>query len=651
MSTAHGWTTWDPVSVSVWEHLPSGARCHLILQDTTGQDIQPVAWMPVEDYLPDNEGHSLSHLVISTASAQVEIECGGQGDIAACRISKVDGDNVVAHWQVDGVQHDWVVLMGDRDVAVAPQGTELPRDISAFLNTQRQVARLTIPSGGGLLTAPLEAMEATLAANTFALPESGEILTVSRHVAEQSGAWLLPNWQTFLTALGIAFADPALAIANCRTALRHLSAGALLGAESREDGVRADISNPPVAAYSIWKIFQMTGETVLLDEAYTSLLRWHDWWLNFRDGNHNQLLSWSAPEETGMPGHPLYENAVPDERTGLLQLDDVGLCSLWALDAFALMRMALQLNDLDQATHLEREIVELADRMNMWFWDSSLGQFRSRGWDGAPAEAQSITSLLVLPGRIPTLAHVQRVVNEHLDFEFNTQYVVPTVGSGDPAFGDQLPWRGRISPLLNYLICEGLRHFGKDDWAETITLSGLELITRSWQQHAVFDSYHAITGRGDDLPQDPLAPAGLLFSALGIGMLLDVEPWNGMRFGNLHGTEMSIAGVTVCGDHYDVTSSPAGLTLTRNGTLWCETDRPVILRNLTQTAREMSLQAKLAHAGPLCLRFHGFPPNETVALKVNGVVYTVAADAHGIVERVVDVPPSASMGGPGRARL
>ncbi len=446
MSGAHGWTTWDPVSVAVWEHLPSGARCQLILQDATGHDVQPVAWTPVEDFLPDIEGHSLSHLLISTPSAQVEIECGGQGDVAACRISKVDGDNVLAHWVVDGAPSDWVVLVGEHDVALAPHGVALPEDIAAFLNTQRQIALASAPQGGGLLCAPLQAMEATLAANTFALPESEEILTVSRHLTEQHGAWLLPNWQTFLTALGIAFADPALAIANCRTALRHLAAGALLGAESTADGVRADLSNPPVAAYSIWKIFQMTGDASLLDEAYTALLRWHDWWLNFRDGNHNQLLSWGAPEETGMPGHPLYENAALDERTGLLQLDDVGLCSLWALDAFALMRMALQLNDLDQATHLEKEIVELADRMNMWFWDASLGQFRSRTWEGGPASAQTITSLLVLPGRIPTLAHVQRVVNEHLDFEFNTQYVVPTVGSGDPAFGEQLPWRGRISP-------------------------------------------------------------------------------------------------------------------------------------------------------------------------------------------------------------
>ena len=45
MSTVHGWTTWDPTSMSVWEHLPSGVRCQLILQDAAGQDVQPIAWI------------------------------------------------------------------------------------------------------------------------------------------------------------------------------------------------------------------------------------------------------------------------------------------------------------------------------------------------------------------------------------------------------------------------------------------------------------------------------------------------------------------------------------------------------------------------------------------------------------------------------
>lgn len=652
MSAAHGWTTWDPASVAVWEHLPSGVRCHLILEDTEGHQLNPTAWTPVEDYLPDDEGHSLSHLVITTATANVEIECGALGDVAACRICNIQGDNVKAHWEIEGLRADWQVEMHERDVALAPQGTAMPDDIVAFLNTQLQVARTAIPHGGGLLAAPLEAMEATLAANTFALPQTEEILTVSRYVATSKGEWALPNWQTFLTALGIAFADPALAIENCKTALHHLTAGAILGAESTAEGVRSDISNPPVAAYSIWKIFQMTGDVGLLNDSYTSLLRWHDWWMNCRDGNHNHLLSWKSADETGLPGHPLYEAAEIDARTGIMQLDDVGLCSLWALDAFALMRIALQLNDLDQATHLENEILELADRMNIWFWDPSLGQFRSRSWDGVPMEAQSITSLLVLPGRIPTLAHVQRLVNEHLNFEFNTEYVLPTVGNSDPAFADQLPWRGRISPLLNYLICEGLRHFGKDDWAEYITLSGLKLINQSWQeQHKVFDSYNAITGRGDDLVQDPLAPSGLLFSALGVAMLIDVEPWNGMRLGNLSGTEMSIAGFTLRGDRYDVSSGANGLSVKRNDALWLETDCPAIIRNITQTEREISLQAKLAQAGPLRLCIHGYAPNQSVSLKVNGVVHSVVTDSSGRLERVVDVPPPSTMGGPGKARL
>ena len=122
---AQGWTTWDPASMAVWEHLPSGVRCQLVLQDSEGRNLQPIGWIPLEDYLPDAGGHSLAHLVINTDSAQVEIECGAEGDIAACRIRHIEGDNVTAHWEVENALGDWQVHALADDVALAPPGASV----------------------------------------------------------------------------------------------------------------------------------------------------------------------------------------------------------------------------------------------------------------------------------------------------------------------------------------------------------------------------------------------------------------------------------------------------------------------------------------------------------------------------------------------
>lgn len=636
MSTKHGWTTWDPSSIAVWEHLPSGLRCQLVLQDSEGHEVAPTSWEPLEEALPDDAGRSLAHIRLMVGDTEVDVECGGQGDIGACRITNVLGNNITAQWKVSGDLAGWQIRRGEFDVIFAPENAALPDDITEFIREQWTATRQSVPKGELRLAAPLEALEATIAANTFTLPSTGEIITLSRHELETTGEWRIHNWQSFLSALSIAYVDPALAIANFKTTLHHLVADGMLGAESTANGVRSDISNPPVAAYCLWKLYQLTGDSTILNDIYPLLVHWHDWWWNARDANQNQMLNWKSVDETGMPGHPLYESAPTDDAMGIMTIDDVGLCSLWALDAFALMRFAMLISDLDRATHLETEINEMATRINLYLWDRGQRIFRSRDWDGYFTDRQSATIFLALTGSVVTRGHDQDLI-DHLKLDYGTPYMIPTVSKNDPAFGEQQPWRGRVSPLLSYLICEGLRQYGQDELAEDITLSCLDLISNSWQHnHCSYASYNAISGLGDDIPQDPLSPAGMLLSTLGIGMLIDAEPWNGIRMGNLHGVDMAIRDLPFRGKVYDLTSGPWGFSAVCDGDLWFDCDRPAIIRNLSQTGREISCGVKLEAGGPIRLRFHGYNPGDSVILKVNGNATPVTVDKMGIVDCVVD---------------
>lgn len=645
MSTTHGWTTWDPASITIWEHLPSGVRCQLILQDMQGQQLTPTEWEALEETLPDAAGRSMAHLLLMVGDGEVEVECGGQGDLGACQITNIIGDNLTAHWEIDGKLDGWQIHRGEYDVIFAPEEAALPTDVPAFIQEQRAEALRAIPHGEWSLTEPIEAMEAVLAANTLTLPNTQAILTVSRHAIESSTTWTAPNWETFMTALGAAYIDPALAVANCKAAVRLLTANGFLGSGFSAAGVRSDYSNPPVAAYTVWKLFQLTGDFSLLNECYLPLLRWHDWWWNARDGNHNHLLNWASAAETGMPEHPLYEQAPRDPQTGVMRVDDVGLCSLWTLDAFALMRMGLQLNDLDQATHLENEISATASRVGLTLWDPVQGIYRSRDWDGFPTDRQSATVLLALCAGIPAHKHLDRLLT-HLSDEFNTPFLLPTLGKADPDFEDQLPWRGRVSPLLNYLICDGLRQYGQDELAETISLSGLEMMSKGWHDgRHVYASYNSMTGAGDDIEQDPLAPSGILLGALGISMLVDVEPWNGLRMGNLRGVDLAINGFHLLNDVYDFASGPWGLSAKRNGDPWFDLDRPAIMRNLVQTDREISCGIKMLGGGRLRLRFHGYEPGQQVSLKINGNANPVEVNSLGDVDCTIDfAQPSGGFG-------
>ena len=74
---------------------------------------------------------------------------------------------------------------------------------------------------------------------------------------------------------------------------------------------------------------------------------------------------------------------------------------------------------------------------------------------------------------------------------------------------------------------------------------------------------------------------------LGIEMLIDVEPWDGMRLGNLSGVEMAIHGLILHDEQYDVATGPWGLNVKRNGKPWIKANKPVILRNLLQAGQDI----------------------------------------------------------------
>ena len=645
MSAKHGWTNWDAESMAVWEHLPSGLRARLVLEDEEGNTLTPRDWAPLEDFLPDDGGHSLSHLLLTAGHSQVEVECGGEGDVAACRIADVHGAPVQAHWVIEGTREGWEVVDDGVNLAVAPEGVAVPDDIDAFLRTQREAARLAAPTGEGLLAEPLEAMEAAAAANTFMLPGTEEVVTLSRHIAASAGGWRLPNWESFLTATGIALIDPALALANARTALSRLTVGDRLAAFATADGPDSLFTNPPVAAHAIWKLYLLTGDDSLVTEAFPTLLAFHRWWAANRDPNHNGLVSPASDIEAGMPGHPLYTDTACDEKSGLLMLDDVGLTSLLALDAYILMRMAVQLNDYDTTTALEAEMRGLIDRINVEFWDQNAGLYHSLDNALQSVGATSATMLLSLVGGIPTGIRAHRLVTEHLEAEFDTSFLVPTLAVSDPEFAKQLAWRGRVSPLLNTLICDGLRRYREDMAAERIVLSGLAMLRQEWvNHHQVGASYHARTGRVDDILQDLMAPDGLLLGALGLGLLIDVETWDGMRLGNLSGVEMAVHGLALRGDRYDLSSGAWGFSAHRNGKPWLDTDRPALLRNLVFSEHEVSLHAKMLDGGPLTLRFYGFAPRQHVSVVVNGKAHAEVVSTAGRLQCRVDLPPAPEMG-------
>ncbi len=396
-------------------------------------------------------------------------------------------------------------------------------------------------------------------------------------------------WDSFFHAILQSVTDQSLAEANLRVVLGDHAV--------MEEGyptnymvstfMSGDRSQPPLGALAAWKLYRRFGNMELLEWVYPRLKRWRKWWKTRRDGNADGLLEWGSTIETTKPGNdagtlfaakcesgmdnsPLYDDAAYDLKIGTMNLSDVGLNSLFAADAMYLAKIAGVLGKPVEKEALETEHRELANGINTALWNENARAYMDRFWNGDFSSRMGPTMFYPLMARIPSEARATELVQRHLmnEEEFWGEYVIPTISRNDPAFRDQLYWRGRVWPPVNYLVYLGLRAYGFDAVAHELACRSVRLFMHEWKLRGhCHENYNAITGEGDDVPvpahpgsngSDRFYPWGALLALMGIEEIFDVELEAGIRFGcRFLNDETRISRIPLGNNTYAVATSTA----------------------------------------------------------------------------------------------
>jgi hypothetical protein len=410
------------------------------------------------------------------------------------------------------------------------------------------------------------------------------------------------------------------------------------------DLICGDRSQPPLGALAAWKLHRTFQNEEFLEWVYPRLRRWRDWWKARRDGNRDGLLEWGsnrdAPKlgnnpgtlfaakcESGMDNSPLYDAAGYDPAIGTMNLSDVGLNALYAADAMFLARIAGAIGRAGEKEDLERDHRELAERINRELWDEGAHAYVDRFWSGEFSAKLGPTMFYPLLGSIPDRDRAGELVRLHLldESEFWGEFVIPTISRDDAAFKDQIYWRGRIWPPVNYLVYLGLKGYGFDEVAHELARRSVRLFMAEWQWKGhCHESYNAITGEGDDVPipslrgsngSDRFYPWGALLALMGIEELFDVELDEGIRFGCRFLDEPSrISGVQVGGSVYSVETSAAGTRALRDGREFFASTPGANVRNFVSGGDRVAFRA--AGRGETSFRACGFVPSAPVSIRI-----------------------------------
>ena len=391
------------------------------------------------------------------------------------------------------------------------------------------------------------------------------------------GFWLN---DTAINAFIVAQFDPDQARENLAMLLSAVTPQGNLPCIMTGNDAWVDRTQTPLISFIVWQIYLRTGNRLFIDMAYAILARNNAWIRTLRDGNGNGLLEFgssdagqglykgtklAAKDESFMDNSPIHDEARWNEKSRTLDCEDVGLNCLVCLDCEMLAHMARLLGLNEEAKKHDGEAAALRQKIGTHFWDDSRKIFANRLWSGAFVKSVAPTSFYPLLCGAASKQQ-QKHLLRHLDDpkKFGGDFGLPSVARDDPALADNVYWRGRIWPILNWLVWNGLERAGEVEAADRLTDKSWRLFIKSWDSRRLSpENYHPETGEGLDQPDsDPFYSWTALLPFMKHAQVMNFSPWQGWQLRN-EGGDFAVGPVTTPLGAVTVTRKKGMLSLRR----------------------------------------------------------------------------------------
>lgn len=417
-----------------------------------------------------------------------------------------------------GVDTPYLAVRLNQAVGISTGKHRSLDDIRAILSRKRESMKARAAEFGDKAET-YSAIESVLAWNTIYEPTYDRIITtVGRLWNQEYGGYGLFGWDNFFLAYMTSLYSQDLSYANFIEHLRSMTNAGFIPNDDRGNGTKSwDHSQPPVGALMLKEIYKRYPAKWLLEASLPDLLRWNQWW--FEERMNEGLLSYgsnmaenpyNAPDthtkitagyESGMDDSPMYTDVPFNSSKNMLELQDVGLNSLYIADCNALEEIALVLGRVEDARKIEFRRSTIQSHMTS-LWNPQAGLYLNRRTDtGAFSTALSPTMFYPLIAKIVDESRAKEMVHDHLmnDAEFHGEFMLPSVSRDNPVFPTQRYWKGAVWPPLNFLVYLGLRNYGSYSAARELAEKSNAMFVNEWQKKGIIsENYSAITGTGDD---------------------------------------------------------------------------------------------------------------------------------------------------------
>jgi len=461
-----------------------------------------------------------------------------------------------------------------------------------------------MPTSTGDIKDSVEALITIIGVNSLKTPDHGWLTSLTRRGSVAYNGWVNYLWDNSFIGMMSTIYYPKLAKGNIESMCSELTNHGFLPNQSNPIGRAETISQLPVTSYCTLKVNKVLNTN--MEKVITTLEKNNNWWLKNRDPNGFHLLSYGselkkrcaaasrqmAKYEAGMDNHPMFDKVPMDYDSGCMAMYSVCLNSIYALDCLSLSELAMLNGNYGLAKKLTIRYNNMKNIINKHLWDGET--YRNRYWNGEFQEDLFPNLILPLISGIPSQKQAKSTVKKVFK-RCLTPYGIAPSAIDHPSFKDQLTWRGRMLPPMQFLVSESLRRYEFDLEASDLARRCYRCFYQEWSNESHFhESYNGYNGDGDDvsITGEPNHPWAGLFPYLSIQDLIDFEVWNGIRLGRLEPINASIINIPIQGKKYSVIISGTEQTIKCNGNIIISSTYPTIIRRVQYEKDSLSFKNK-----------------------------------------------------------
>jgi putative isomerase len=271
-------------------------------------------------------------------------------------------------------------------------------------------------------------------------------------------------------------------------------------------------SNPPLAAWAVWTIFDRTGDTAFIREVFPKLYGYHRWWYGNRDHNGDGLCEYGAGsndlslaiQESGVHGNVRFRGAAMlqnNDHAWSMDREAVDLNAFLFAEKKYLSALAGICGDKELKTRLVMEARNLKVMMRDLMYDRKEGYFYDLTVDSAkkiPARG--------LWGCIPLwagLAHPEQAKEMVMSLVDTLQFNAFIPFRDPPVPGHDTDWlnrQGSVSMTQACFALLGLKSFELVDEYQTLLLKLLKNARGLlYEPGPLWENYDPLTGEGEGL--------------------------------------------------------------------------------------------------------------------------------------------------------